>query len=72
MVDTASTKSNADGSISYKIVMLGESGVGKTCIVNRYIKGLFSQTETTIGSNYSSKIETVKPAGVTAPVKVKL
>ncbi len=72
MVDTASTKSNADGTISYKVVMLGESGVGKTCIVNRYIKGLFSQTETTIGSNYSSKIETVKPAGVSVPVKVKL
>ena len=70
MVD--STKNNADGSISYKVVMLGESGVGKTCIVNRYIKGLFLQAETTIGSNYSSKIETVKPAGVTAPVKVKL
>ena len=72
MVDTASTTSNKDGTKSYKVVMLGESGVGKTCIVNRYIKGLFQQSETTIGSNYSSKIETVKPAGVTQPVKVKL
>ena len=40
MVETS--KANADGTISYKVVMLGESGVGKTCIVNRYIKGLFS------------------------------
>ena len=22
----------------YKIVMLGDAGVGKTCIVNRYVK----------------------------------
>ena len=26
---------------NYKVVMLGESGVGKTCIVNRYIQGTF-------------------------------
>ena len=36
---------------SYKIVMLGDAGVGKTCIVNRYIKGQFSETEATLGSN---------------------
>jgi GTPase SAR1 family protein len=53
-----------DGATSYKVVMLGESGVGKTCIVNRYIKGLYSVTETTIGSNYSSKLETVSSAKV--------
>ncbi len=61
-----------DGATSYKVVMLGESGVGKTCIVNRYIKGLYSVTETTIGSNYSSKIETVSSARVAQPQKVKL
>ena len=42
---------------SYKVVMLGEAGVGKTCIVNRYVKNTFSQADATIGSNYCSKIE---------------
>ena len=46
---------------NYKVVMLGEAGVGKTCIVNRYVKGNFMQSESTIGSNFCSKIETVKP-----------
>ena len=26
----------------YKVIMLGESGVGKTCIVIKYIKGIFN------------------------------
>ena len=57
---------------SYKIVMLGDAGVGKTCIVNRYIKGAFSDTEATLGSNYSAKIIEISPQGVMNPVKVKL
>ena len=40
----------------YKIVMLGDAGVGKTCIVNRYVKNQFSDTESTLGSNYSAKV----------------
>ncbi len=63
----------AEEMVNYKVVMLGESGVGKTCIVNKYLKGTFSSTnEATIGSNFSSKVETVKPQGVMQPVKVKL
>ena len=57
---------------SYKIVMLGDAGVGKTCIVNRYIKGAFSETEATLGSNYSAKVIDVSPQGVMQPIKVKL
>ena len=57
---------------SYKIVMLGDAGVGKTCIVNRYIKGQFSDTEATLGSNYSAKVIEVAPKGVLQPVKAKL
>jgi len=64
MVDNVSTNSNKDGTTSYKLVMLGEAGVGKTCIVNKYTKNTYSIQETTIGSNYSSKIETIKPQGV--------
>lgn len=59
MVDKAAQ----DGMINYKVVMLGESGVGKTCIVNKLIKGTFEvgKSEPTIGSNYCSKIETIQP-----------
>ena len=62
----------SDGATAYKLIVLGEAGVGKTCIINRYIKGSFITSEATIGSNYSSKTETVQPEGVNLPVKVKL
>jgi len=57
---------------SFKVVMLGDAGVGKTCIVNRYIKNQFTDTEATLGSNYSAKIIEVQPQGVINPQKVKL
>ena len=42
--------------ISCKVVMLGESGVGKTCIINRYINGTFNpESMTTSGASYASK-----------------
>ena len=56
----------------YKIVMLGDAGVGKTCIVNRYVKNQFSETESTLGSNYSAKVIQMQPQGVIKPVKAKL
>ena len=49
---------------NFKVVMLGDAGVGKTCIVNRYIKGEFSDTEATLGANYSAKVIDVQPADV--------
>ena len=52
--------------------MLGDAGVGKTCIVNRYIKGEFSDTEATLGANYSAKIIDVQPNDVHQVHKVKL
>ena len=52
--------------------MLGDAGVGKTCIVNRYIKGAFTDTEATLGSNYSAKVIELQPPGVMTPVKTKL
>ena len=39
-----------------KIILLGDSGVGKTCIINRYIYNQYNpNTDTTLGSSYSSK-----------------
>ena len=57
---------------SYKIVMLGDAGVGKTCIVNRYVKGAFTDTEATLGSNYSAKVIEIQPPSVMTPLSVKL
>ena len=39
-----------------KMILLGESGVGKTCIINRYINNQFtSDSESTLGSYSSTK-----------------
>ena len=39
-----------------KIVLLGDSGVGKTCIISRYISGNFDESSaTTNGASYCSK-----------------
>lgn len=42
--------------LSCKIVLLGESGVGKTCIISRYINQVFEgNTISTNGASYASK-----------------
>lgn len=39
-----------------KIILLGESGVGKTCIINRYVEDKFSdEQEISMGAGFSSK-----------------
>ena len=41
----------------FKIVLLGESGVGKTCIINRYTKEIFEEKVCpTKGALFNSKI----------------
>jgi len=43
-------------STNFKVVILGSTGVGKTCIVNQYLKGEFDENSvTTNGSSYSTK-----------------
>ena len=45
-----------EGAINCKVVLLGESGVGKTSIISRYINNTFkSQLMSTPGANFVTK-----------------
>ena len=47
----------SDDYIPCKVVLLGETGVGKTSILARYVSGTFSQlVMTSTGSSFVSKI----------------
>ena len=46
---------------SIKITLLGNPGVGKTCIISRFVEGTYNDnTNSTIGANYSQKSITIK------------
>ena len=56
-----SSDSNAQGC---KVVLLGDSGVGKTCIISRYITGNFEKNSvSTNGASYCSKNVEYKKLG---------
>eukprot|EP00002_Diphylleia_rotans_P013781 TRINITY_DN2682_c0_g1_i4.p1 TRINITY_DN2682_c0_g1~~TRINITY_DN2682_c0_g1_i4.p1 ORF type:complete len:122 (-),score=15.50 TRINITY_DN2682_c0_g1_i4:246-611(-) len=38
-----------------KVVMLGESGVGKSSIVSAYVDGAFGESKSTIGASFFTK-----------------
>ena len=42
-------------SLKCRVVVLGENGVGKTSIINRYVNNYFGNTETTVGATFTSK-----------------
>ena len=45
-----------DEYLGIKVTLIGESSVGKTCIINRFCKGIFNtDVESTLGANYSQK-----------------
>ncbi len=53
-----------EGKKNYKIVMIGESGIGKTCIVTRYDKDTFTPMgKATICVAHVSKTEFVQLNG---------
>lgn len=51
---------------SCKVVLLGESGVGKTCIITRYINGYFEENGmSTTGASFAGKTMTFEEYGKT-------
>ena len=48
-----------DNSISCKVILVGDSGVGKTSIINRYLNKYTDNQKATIGASYASKTETI-------------
>lgn len=54
--DADNVLSNVKSVLNYKIILLGDCGVGKTSILNRYINGTFSMSnQTTIAEDYQEK-----------------
>ena len=46
-------KENSSNSVFIKIIIVGDSGVGKTSLLNQYCYGKFSLTEpTTLGCDF--------------------
>lgn len=45
-----------DNTETIKIVLLGETGVGKTCLISRYVNNAFQEGEiSTMGASYAGK-----------------
>lgn len=66
--------SNADVYVTdLKLVLLGESSVGKSSIVTRYITGSFQKTNATIGAAFTTKtLEFVEADGITKKVNLEI
>ena len=52
--------------------MLGDMGVGKTCVVNRFCKGVYEEKFPTVGATFASKEVNVKTPQMTTVGRAKL
>ncbi len=54
------TSRRRSSNMNLKIIVLGDSGVGKTCLINRYVSGFYADSFTaTLGVDFKIKnIET--------------
>ena len=58
---------------SFKIVLMGVSGVGKTSIINRYLKHTFEEEIlSTTGISFNSKTLTFEETNETCKIDVKI
>ena len=55
----------------FKVVLIGESGVGKTCIINRFVKDIYEGNEVpTSSASLSSKEITIEEYGKTVRFEI--
>ncbi len=52
----------------YKVIVVGEGGVGKTTLIKRYVTGQFANSKTTIGVSFA--IATVNLNGLTVKMQI--
>ena len=50
----AHKSSNSGNALPFKIVMLGDQSVGKTCLVNRFTRNTWKLTEPTLGQDFKA------------------
>lgn len=68
---TSKSVSKSDA-IPFKIVMLGDSSVGKTCLVNRFIKNSYFEAEPTLAQDFKSKTLEVNENGKLQQVRLQI
>ena len=64
--------SNQGNAIPFKIVLLGDQSVGKTCLVNRYVKNTFGIVEPTLGQDFKAVNTKVKNGAETVDVRLQI
>ncbi|KAM9723287.1 ras-related protein Rab-25-like [Menidia menidia] len=53
----------------FKVVLIGESGVGKSCLLSRFTRGEFSlQSRSTIGVEFSTRTLTIQACSIKAQI----
>jgi GTPase SAR1 family protein len=65
-------KSEIKNATSFKVVLMGDSGVGKTSIMNRFTKNIFADNViSTAGVCYSTKLIEIPGTEINCKLDVK-
>ena len=59
--DSSNLRIKLDDILSYKILIIGDQGIGKTSLIHRYITGEFKESNQNIGLDFQEKTIQVSP-----------